>query len=89
MQRSYCVIIPGPGSQYATYTRHVDKGEATREECTILFTFDLVAFDAVELPSAMAVAHQQGNNTTTHNTMKLRFLNITNTIEELIECDTI
>ena len=64
--------------------------EERRPEKSVLFMFDLVALDAVgRRPSAMAVAHQQGSNTTTHNTMKLRFLNITNTIEELIECDTI
>ena len=53
--------------------------EERRPEKSVPFTFDLVAFDAVELPSAMAVAHQQGSNTATHNTMKLRFLNIANT----------
>ena len=34
------MIIPGPARfQYATYTRHVGRGEAAREKCTIHVRF--------------------------------------------------
>ena len=62
------MIIPGPaGFQYATNTRHVDRGEAAREECAIHVRFGGVRRRRVAVGHGSSPPARQQHGHTQHH----------------------